>query len=143
MKKFEFSLERLLSLRVFYEKEAEIALQRATSERDIVKIEIENIDAKVIESSHLFSQDLSVIDLLAIENYVKGLKVKKIILQEELIRREKVVRECLLKYQEASKNRKILDKLKEKKIEEWKDELNKEEMTIIDEILSSKFVMQS
>ena len=143
MKRFDFSLERLLSLRIFYEKEAEIALQRATGERDIVKLEIKNIDAKVLESSQLFSQDLSVVDLLAIENYVKGLKIKKLRLQEELIKLEKVVRECLLKYQDASKNRKILDKLKEKKIKEWKDDLNKEEMMIIDEIVSSKFAMQS
>jgi len=143
MKRFDFSLERLLSLRIFYEKEAEIALQRATGERDIVKLEIKNIDAKVLESSQLFSQDLSVVDLLAIENYVKGLKIKKLRLQEELIKLEKVVRECLLKYQDASKNRKILDKLKEKKFKEWKDDLNKEEMMIIDEIVSSKFAMQS
>ena len=142
MKRFEFSLERLLSLRIFYEKEAEIALQRAVGERDIVKIEIENINARIVDSSHHFSQDLSVVDLLAIENYIKGLKVKKLRLQEELIKLDRVVRECLLKYQEASKNRKILDKLKEKKLEEWKDELNKEEIIVIDEVVSSKFAMQ-
>ena len=44
MKKFYFSLDKVLSLRTFYEKQAEIELQHATGKRDVVKIEIENID---------------------------------------------------------------------------------------------------
>lgn len=138
MKKFSFSLDKVLSLRVFYEKEAEIALNRAVSERDIVKNKIENIDAKVLEYSPIFSQDVDMSILLSTENYIKGLKVKKVELEEELISLESKVKLCIEKYTEKSKDRKILERLKDKKFEEWKKAFNKEEAIIIDEIVSSK-----
>lgn len=138
MKKFSFSLDKVLSLRVFYEKEAEIALSRAVSERDIVKNKIENIDAKVLEYSPIFSQDVDMSILLSTENYIKGLKVKKVELEEELISLESKVKLCIEKYTEKSKDRKILERLKDKKFEEWKKAFNKEEAIIIDEIVSSK-----
>jgi len=138
MKKFSFSLDKVLSLRIFYEKEAEIALSRAVSERDIVKNKIENIDAKVLEYSPIFSQDVDMSILLSTENYIKGLKVKKVELEEELISLESKVKLCIEKYTEKSKDRKILERLKDKKFEEWKKAFNKEEAIIIDEIVSSK-----
>jgi len=138
MKKFSFSLDKVLSLRVFYEKEAEIALSRAVSERDIVKNKIENIDAKVLEYSPIFSQDVDMSILLSTENYIKGLKVKKVELEGELISLESKVKLCIEKYTEKSKDRKILERLKDKKFEEWKKAFNKEEAIIIDEIVSSK-----
>ena len=138
MKKFNFSLDKVLTLRAFYEKQAEIALSRAVSERDIVKNKIENIDAKVLEYSPIFSQDVDMSILLSTENYIKGLKVKKVELEEELISLESKVKLCIEKYTEKSKDRKILERLKDKKFEEWKKAFNKEEAIIIDEIVSSK-----
>ncbi|MGP1438017.1 MAG: flagellar export protein FliJ [Treponema sp.] len=138
MKKISFSLDKILSLRIFYEKEAEIALGRAVSERDFVKLKIKNIDEKVLEYSPIFSQDLDMSILISAENYIKGLKIKKIELEKELISLEENVRVCIQKYTETSKNRKILERLKDKKFEEWKKALNKEEIISIDEIISSK-----
>lgn len=138
MKKFNFSLDKVLSLRSFYEKEAEIALSRAVSERDLVKLKIEDIDMKVLECSPIFSQDVEMSILLSAENYVKGLKLRKLELERELISLEEKVKLCIEKYTEKSKDRKILERLKEKKLEEWKKAFNREEVISIDEVISSK-----
>ena len=138
MKKFNFSLDKVLTLRAFYEKQAEIALSRAVSERDIVKNKIENLDLKVLEASPIFSQDIDMSILLWTENYIKGLKVRKLELEKELISLEEKVKLCIQKYSETSKDRKILERLKDKKFEEWKKSFDKEEIISIDEIISSK-----
>ena len=138
MKKFNFSLDKVLTLRAFYEKQAEIALSRAVSERDIVKNKIENIDLKVLEALPIFSQDIDMSILLWTENYIKGLKVRKLELEKELIFLEEKVKLCIQKYSETSKDRKILERLKDKKFEEWKKSFDKEEIISIDEIISSK-----
>ena len=138
MKRFNFSLEKVLSLRVFYEKEAEIALSRAVSERDIAKRAIEDIDAKILECSSIFSQDVDISILLSAEDYIKGLKVRKIELEKKLITLEENVKVCIAKYTEKSKDRKIIERLKDKKLEEWKKTYNKEEIISIDEVISSK-----
>jgi flagellar export protein FliJ len=138
MKKFNFSLDKVLSLRIFYEKEAEIALSRAVSERDLVKLKIEDINVKILECSPIFSQDVEMSILLAAENYITGLKLRKIELETELISLEKKVKLCIEEYTEKSKDRKILERLKDKKLEEWKKASNKEEIISIDEVISSK-----
>lgn len=138
MKKFNFSLDKVLSLRIFYEKEAEIALSRAVSERDLVKLKIEDINVKILECSPIFSQDVEMSILLAAENYITGLKLRKIELETELISLEKKVKLCIEEYTEKSKDRKILERLKDKKLEEWKKASNKEEIISIDEIVSTR-----
>lgn len=138
MKKFSFSLDKVLSLRTFYEKQAEIALSRAISERDIVKLKIEDINVKVLECSPIFSQDVDMSILLSAENYIKGLKLRKMELEKELISLEEKVKLCIVEYTEKSKGRKILERLKDKKLEEWKKAFNKEEIICIDEVISSK-----
>ncbi|MGP1414382.1 MAG: flagellar export protein FliJ [Treponema sp.] len=141
MKRFNFSLEKVLSLRIFYEKEAEIALSRAVSERDITKLKITDIDTKILEYSPIFSQDVDLSILLSAENYIKGLKIRKVELEKELISLEENVRMCIEKYTEKSKDRKIIERLKEKQLEEWKKAFNKEEIISIDEVISSKISM--
>lgn len=138
MKKFDFSLDKVLSLRIFYEKQAEIALSRAVSERDIAKLKIEDIDMKILECSPIFSQDVDMSILLSAEDYIKGLKIRKLELEEKLISLEENVKVCIEKYREKSKDRKILERLKEKKLEEWKKAIDMEEIISIDEIISSK-----
>lgn len=138
MKKFDFSLDKVLSLRIFYEKQAEIALSRAVSERDIAKLKIEDIDMKILEYSPIFSQDVDMSILLSAEDYIKGLKIRKLELEEKLISLEENVKVCIEKYREKSKDRKILERLKEKKLEEWKKAIDMEEIISIDEIISSK-----
>lgn len=138
MKRFDFPLNKILSLRAFYEKQAEIDLQHATGKRDVVKMEIENIDINVREVSLLFSESIEMSTLMATENYVKALKLKKLQLQAELIELEKNVKVCIGRYREALKKRQVLERLKEKRMEEWKSELEKEEILSIDEVISAK-----
>ncbi len=144
MKRFQFPLDKVLSLRTFLEKQAEVALQRVVGQRDMVKMKIEDIDAKILQSSTLFSQrDAQMADLFSLENYIKGLKVRKLQLQTELLKLEKDVKLCLENYREALKNRKILERLKEKGLEDWEKMVEKEEILCIDEVVSAKVGMHS
>lgn len=143
MKRFNFPLNKILSLRTFYEKQAEIELQEATGRRDLVKMEIENIDINVKEASLLFSQKVEVNILIATENYIKALKLRKLQLQTELIEAERNVKVCIEKYQRALRERKVLEGLKEKRLQEWKIESQKEEILSIDEIISAKTSIKS
>ena len=143
MKRFDFPLNKILSLRIFYEKQAEIELQQATGKRDAVKMEIENIDVNVEEVSVLFSKSIEMNILMTTENYVKALKLKKLQLQTKLVELEHNVKICIEKYQEALKMRKVLERLKEKRMEEWRSELEKEEIISIDEVISAKKSLQS
>ena len=138
MRKFYFSLEKILSLRSFYEKQAEAVLQKAVAERDAVKIEIEGIDAKILETSAFFSKDVDMNILLWAESYVKGLKMKKVQLEVVLLKLEEKVQDCLEKYHEALKKRKILDRVKDKRLEEWKERREREEIFVLDETVSAK-----
>ena len=94
------------------------------------------------EASYLFSKDLDINILFSTENYVRGLKIKKLQLQEKLIKLEKNVQVCIDHYINSSKDRKLLEKLKEKKLGEWKKMVKKEEIIAIDEIISAKTIIQ-
>ena len=43
MKRFSFSLEKLLDLRLFREKEAELELGRAISSRDAIQLRLDEV----------------------------------------------------------------------------------------------------
>ena len=53
-------------------------------------------------------------------------------------KKKKTYDQKIEEYTEKSKDRKILERLKDKKLEEWKKASNKEEIISIDEVISSK-----
>lgn len=134
MKKFSFPLQKLLSLREFKEKEAEIELGRAISFFTKKKLELESIVKDRIQQNLTRKQSSSIQDLLIVEHYIARLDAKKEIVLDELAKAEIAVDEARQRYLITTKERKIISKLKEKKHTSWKKEILTEEADILDDL---------
>lgn len=139
MKKFKFSLEKVLSLREFEQNQAQIELGKAQSVVNDLNNQLKYIASEIVRSNESRSTSTELNFLLSIENYVNGLNYKKEILLEELAKAQLVLEEKRAIVVEAIKKRKSLEKLKEKQLEEYKKHYNLEEEKILDEISTSKF----
>ena len=139
MKKFKFSLEKVLSLREFEEKQAQIELGKAQSVVNDLNEQLKFIASERLKSNESRSKSSDLTFLMSIENYINGLDYKKEKLIEELAQAQIILEEKRAIVVEAIKKRKSLEKLKEKQFEEYKKQYNLEEEKILDEISTSKF----
>lgn len=139
MKKFKFSLEKVLSLREFEEKQAQIELGKAQSVVNDLNNQLKYIASEKIKTNEARANSSDLSFLMSIENYMNGLEYKKELLLEELAKAQLVLEEKRAIVVEAIKKRKTLEKLKEKQLEAYKKEYNLEEEKILDEISTSKF----
>lgn len=134
MKKYNFNLEAVLSIRGNIEKEWEAKLGRANGECQQVKNRINSIRNQ-IKTSKETMVDVNQFQVKCIYedrlNYQISNENK--ILKEKEIERDKV-KEI---YLQKSIERKIIDKLKDKSIKKYKKELLKEDILFIDEINSA------
>lgn len=134
MKKFNFKLETVLSLRENIEKQWEAKLGKANGECQLIQNKIDAFKEE-IRVSKLSSIDVAQFQAKCLYedrlNYQIGLEKK--ILHEKELERDKIKEEYLRK----SIDRKIIDKLKDKSLKQFKKESNKEDNLIIDEINSA------
>lgn len=137
MKNFEFSLEKVLSIREFEEKEAQIELGKAISVVNDLNNKLKYIAAERINSNESRSNSSDLNFLMSVENYINGLDFQKEQLLEQLAQAELVVEEKRKIMIEAMQKRKALDKLKENQYKVYKKELLREEEKILDEIKNS------
>ncbi len=138
MKRFSFSLEKILDLRAFREKEAEFALGKAISERERIALRLQEIAQKRVSSSRERSPSASMGELIAIERYIQRLDAEKERRLEELAAAELVVERKRAEYVETTKARRVLTKLREKKTAVWKGERLRDEAEILDDIANSR-----
>ncbi len=138
MKRFSFSLERILDLRAFREKEAEFALGKAVSERERISLKLQEIAQKRVTSSRERSPSASMGELIAIERYIQRLDADKERRLEELAAAELVVERKRAEYVEATKERRVLTKLREKKVSVWKTERARDEAETLDDISNTR-----
>ena len=138
MKKFKFSLEKVLSLREFEQNQAQIELGKAQSVVNDLNNQLKYIASEIVRSNESRSTSSELNFLLSIENYVNGLNYKKEILLEELAKAQLVLEEKRAIVVEAIKKRKSLEKLKEKQLSEYKKEVLKEEENALDDIVKNK-----
>lgn len=137
MKRFTWSLDRLLALREFHEKQAEIELGHAISKRDLVQSELEDTARKRMRSARSRVPGLSVHELLAIEHYIRRLDADRDRLLEELAAAELRVEQKREAYIKASRDRNALTRLREKKESDWRKKYLTEEASSLDDIAAS------
>lgn len=139
MKRFRYSLQKILDLRSFQLKQAEIELGKINAQ-----IAAEHRQLKLIASQRLSiqaSMDASD-DITSFANghgYIVFLNQKKeaceerlALLQIEAEKKKELVRE-------AMKKEKVLERLKEHRLENWKNETQKEEEMVTDDVVTSKY----
>ncbi len=143
MKKFAFRLESVLNLKTQMEDNAKNNLARATKELENQKEylkDLRNVNNKSMNSlTEEVDEGIPVYRVQIYNNYLSLMKEKIANQKEKVNVAERNVdknREHLIK---AMQERKVLDKLKEKKYDEYAKDQLKEEQLGIDELNSYNF----
>lgn len=133
MKRFEFALQKVLNLREFYEKQAEMELARAISVKDTLDAELFSIASSRFAAYNERS-NCSLEDLITIEQYVNRLMIRKEKTLVELVQAEIIIEQKRIKMLEAMQKRKVLSNLQENKKDEYKKTIQQNEDNMVDDI---------
>ena len=144
MRPFIFSLEKVLNLREFRENEAKIELGRATGvlaelESRILALGQERARAAAAQ----FSPENSAAMIQQYMFYLLRLDNTKEQLLKEAALAELKVEEARDLFLEASRERKVLDKLREKRQREYRKETLAEETKNLDDISAAGRIVQA
>ncbi|MGL4986114.1 MAG: flagellar export protein FliJ, partial [Treponemataceae bacterium] len=139
MKKFSFSLQKILELREYEENKSEIELARALSHAEKIKQEMADIDQQFMRTQENARTNFSMHSYSVIDQFLTKLNYRKDELMILLENAHKVIAEKQKIMHEAMKNRKIITTLKEHKLKEHKKILQQEEDYFLDDIASTLF----
>lgn len=140
MQKFTFRLENVRNIKIAMESRAknEFGLASAALYKEMEKLDgLYNRKSYYQEKLQMLCEDK--LDMVKIRECREAVNVldEKITEQRRVVRRaERVVEEARLKLNEAMRERKTLDKLRENAFEEYEAELRRSEQKEIDEFVS-------
>jgi len=143
MRAFQFKLEKILELRLYEERQCELKLAEATGRCNALHRQIQERNRRkreVFRERGPLKGDLS--SFLLIEHFSWRMKQEIEELELELEEAEKQRLAMQREFLEASKRRKILDKLKERKQRVYYREQMKAEQKNLDDISSSMYIRQ-
>jgi len=145
MRRFRFRLEKFLDLRRWKEREREIALAKVLGEVLLLEKRIAEI-AEAIAASLFgeFRRD-NLIDVEAMarrELYAARLSQERKRKREALAVKQRELEEARARYLEASRERKVLDKLKERREAEYYERAIDEEFKEIDDMNTASSTRQ-
>ena len=137
MKRFEFSLQKVLDLREFEKKQAEAELGKAVGEETRIKNTLDLVARQHAQTVTAADGMHNLTDLYNANRYFALLEQRKEALLEELTQAQMVTEEKRETMREAMKKQKVLEKLKEKRLASWKKEAQKESDAVLDDITTS------
>lgn len=140
MKKFTFPLQKILDIREFEEKQAQIELGKAVAETNRIRMELERIAAERVRIVHLKADVVSLTEMIVKEQYLTRLDMTKDRLLEDLAAAEIVVEEKRAVFTETLKKRKVLSRLKDRQFTAFRRDVQKAEDIVSDDISSSRFL---
>ena len=121
MKRFSFSLQKVLNLRKYREEETKIALGQAIGALTAIE---NNIKETAVRRHHAATERFSDSgQMIAWNHYIVRLDQTAEKLAEDAARAELVVEEKRTQYLEASRELKAIEKLKEKREKEYRKEM--------------------
>ena len=139
MKKFQFSLQKLLDIRTFREKEAETNLGRAVAAREAIVLRLAEIAQEEIKTRRSLGVSLKTPAELALhENYLERLRSDREKQEKALVEAELVIEKMRNIYITAHQERIIVTKLRERKEAEWKAEGWKQQDAVLDDIVNTR-----
>lgn len=131
-------MQKILDIREFAERQAQIELGRAVSEVNRINGELEAVAQEKHRMVNLNMKDVSINEFLVHENYLKRLDITKERLLEELATAQLVVDEKREIFAEAMKQRKILSNLREKQYTQYKKDALLAEENAVDDMVTSR-----
>ncbi|MDR2404122.1 MAG: flagellar export protein FliJ [Spirochaetaceae bacterium] len=141
MKRFSFDPEKILKLRLYREQEAEAALGRAVSALTAIEQRLDVIARERFRSAaERFAPENGAAEILAHERYIQRLDAAREELLKEAAMAALRVEEARSEYIEASRDRKVLDKLKERRQKEYRKAVLAEEVKTLDDIAGGAVV---
>lgn len=138
MKKFKFKLQPLLELTESLEKECKNKLAVINGELSELYNKRNLINDKIEHTKHMFVRSSSVNEFVNNNNYMEYLKKMHVAVNLDISIKEYEKAEIQADLVEHMKTRKIYEKLKEKKLEQYNKEVELENNKIIDDFLSNK-----
>lgn len=138
MKPFRFRLETLLEFRKMQKEQSQIVFLQATDQLRIEKEVLAELEGKLTENRQLLcvsqQQSITVEKLKFFQYYFDRINKDIVKQNESVVQATQYCNECLQKLAEAEKNHKIVEKFREKKLENYQIEAIQEEQKLLDEI---------
>lgn len=139
MKKFNFSLQKVLDFRQFEKKQAEAELSKAIAEETKIQDTLDMIAEAHISNVKAADTVTSVSDMLSVQNYFRLLNQQKEEALVSLAQAQVITEEKREVMRQAMKNCKVLENLRDSRKAEWKKENLKTEENEVDDIVTSKW----
>lgn len=141
MKRFDFSLQKILDLREYEEEQAKLDLAAAIAEANRIQAELDYVASEMVRAGAVrITSDIPAMQ--ANEAYKMRLKLRKGELLEELAQAELVIEQKREVFAEKMRDRKVITKLREKALTEYKAETEKEEEQANDDVSNAKFARE-
>jgi flagellar FliJ protein len=142
VKRFNFNLEKVLELRQYREQEAKNELGRAISVLNAIENDIKEnalVHGRAVQERFTSINDNNgALSMLAWDNYILRLEQEAERLMEDAARAELVVEEKRALYLEASRELKVMEKLREKREKEYRKEVLAAETRELDDMWRDK-----
>lgn len=143
MKKFQFSMQKILDLRKFEQQQAEAELGKANAEVARIQRELDSIAQKRVATIKTFDTETDFAVVSQIQQFFSMLDIKKEQFLQEIAQAQMIADEKRLVVLECMKKTKALEKLREKHLERWKKEMKHKEQLVIDDIVNAKAAARS
>ncbi|MCL6589571.1 MAG: flagellar export protein FliJ [Firmicutes bacterium] len=146
MKKFKFKLETVLKVKSRVEELRQKELKEAEVRREQARRQLaqrqEEMAATVANYREQFQANIDLYKANDYHRFIKWLSKQIELATQHLEQCEQEVHRRRLKLMEATREKKVLEKLKEKAYEEYKAEELREEIKFLDELGTSQFFRQ-
>jgi len=138
MAKFKFRLERILSVRKHQEEKERILFGIAVQKKLEAEMKLseirERLNSAMESRTKLFNSKPTIEDLVRAHEYHISLINREVIAIKNLEETKRIMEEQRLKLIEARKKKRDLERLRERKYEDWKFEEENKEQNELDEI---------
>jgi len=147
MQKFQFKLQRLLDFRKIREEQARAEFAKATRVFLHEKEQLRQLEKKLtntLEGLKLEQEKTSSLLMLKMfQDYIdttrEGIQLQTTRVAAAAEKRQK----CLKLFEETARQRKIVDKLREKKLEQYQEEVLHEEQAFLDDLAGQRYIRDS
>ncbi len=139
MKRFDFSLQKVLDFRDFQKKQAEAELGKAAGEEAKIERTLKMVAESRVKTIREADEMKNINDLYNAQLYFRLLDQRRDALNEELARAKIVTEEKRTVMREAMKKSKVLENLRDHRKEAWKKEQLKIEDDAIDDIVTGLY----
>ena len=139
MKRFNFSLQKVLDFREFEKKQAQIELGKAVAEETKIQNTLDMIAEAHASNVRTADSMKDLSGMLAAQNYFRLLNQQKEEAMMSLAQAKVLTEEKRDAMREAMKNCKALENLRDQRKDAWKKENYKAEEDEIDDIVTSKW----